>query len=290
MWRSALLAVLVVLAAPACAEAGEGPSKAAARAITVPSHDVELVSQFRGVIERVLIKEGDRVAEGQPLVELDSAVQKAEVAISEHKAKSTARVEAAEANLRVKLAAFRRQEMLHKKGVASDADLEEAELDWKHAQSLLTVSKEEQRRYQLEAARARVVLARMTLRAPLAGIVVRRLRDVGEAAKEDQPLLRLVVLDVLHVIAYVPPDVAARLRPGQAATLELDGPPASRHRCVVLMVDPVADPASSTCRVKLELRNAKRQVLAGSRGTVQFTLPPPQGRTGKSPADAERRR
>ena len=289
MSRSALLAVLGVLVALGLAEAGGGPSRATARAVTVPAHDVELISQSRGVIEKVLVQEGDLVAAGQPLVQLDAGVQKAEVAISEHKAKSTARAEAAASNLRVKLAAFHRQQMLHRKGVASDADLEEAELDWKYAQSLLTVNREEQRQYQLEAARARVLLDRMTLRAPLAGIVVRRLRDVGEAAEEDRPLIRLVALDVLHVIAYVPPDVAARLRPGQAATLALDGPPARRHRCTILMVDPVVDPASATCRVKLELRNAQRQVLAGSRGTVHFALPSPRTRPAAASADAERR-
>jgi RND family efflux transporter MFP subunit len=265
----------VVCAAAVCRLAAqEAPRPSAVRAITVPSQDIEVVSQVGGVIRRILVQEGDRVEKGQILVELDAEVQKAVLAIGERKARSTARVEAAEANLRVKRATYARQEMLHRRGVASDADLEQAELELRHAEALLTVSKEEQAVQRLEVERDRRALERLTIRAPMAGIVLRRLRDVGEAAEEYEPVLRLVVLDVLHVVAYVAPELAARLRPGGAARLALDTAPDRKLPCAILMVDPLVDAASGTCRVQLELANRDGSVIAGSKGTLDFGLRP----------------
>ena len=93
--RLGCLALFVVALIPGWLGAGgvEPGSRATARAITVPSHDIELVSQVDGVIKRILAEEGDRVVEGQPLIELDTELRQAVLAISEEKAKSKARVE-----------------------------------------------------------------------------------------------------------------------------------------------------------------------------------------------------
>lgn len=273
-WRLCLLASGLALATQAAAREEGQPTTLRVRALTEPSRDLDIVSPLTAVIRRMFVKEGEQVANGQPLVQLNDEVQQAGLAVSQYRAKSSARIEAAQANLRVKIAAHKRKARLHERQVISAAELEEAELDMQYAQSSLTVSKEEQAVYQLEVKRARALLDERTIRAPVAGIIMRCIQDVGEAAREGEPLVRLVVLDVLHVIAYVPPAAAVRIRPGMKAQLELDDSPAVRHPCRVLVVDPVVDAGSATCRVKLELPNRERKVRAGSRGAVHFSLPP----------------
>lgn len=263
----------LAIVAAAAATGGEQAATATARAVVKPSHEIDVASPVGGIIEGVLVSEGDRVEKGQPVVQLDSAVQKAVVAISSHRAESTARIEAAEANVRAKQVAYKRQKTLQAKGVAPDADVEEAELELAYAQSQLVVAKEEQTLHRLEVTRDRAMLDRLTIRAPMAAVVKTRVRDPGEAAQEFEPLLELVVLDPLHVIAHVPHDLAARLEPGARARLVVDAQPDRRHPCRVLVVDPVIDAASGTCRVKLELPNPKRQVAAGARAAVVFDLP-----------------
>lgn len=240
------------------------------RAVVVPSHDVELVSPVRGVIRNILVQEGDRVKKGELLVELDSEVAKAQLAIEEYNAKSTAALEAAEANLRVKGADYQRQKTLHDKGVGSDADLEKADFELKYAQSLVTVEKEKRTLGQLRVNFQTAQLEQLRIRAPFAGFVVRKLQDVGEAAQEDKPVLRLVVLDLLHVIAYVPNEVAARLRVGDLAEVRLEGPTPTTRQCRIAMIDPVIDAASDTRRVKLELPNRDQNVQAGTKALVRF--------------------
>lgn len=245
--------------------------------ILLPSHDINVVSPVGGVIKRILVEEGDRVAKDQPLVELDAEVQKVSLAMSEHEAKSTAALQAAEANVRVKQADYERQKMLHSKGVASGADLEKAEFEMKYAESLLTVEKEKAELRQLKVKLERTRLEEMTVRAPLAGVIVRRLQDVGESAEMQKPLMRLVVLDVLHAVVYVPPSIGMRLKAGAVAEVEPEGLSGPPRTCKVVMVDPMVDAGSSTVRVKLEVPNADGQVIAGSRANVRFHLSPPPG-------------
>jgi len=261
---------LVVFAVLACGVAAASETAREFRAVVVPSHDVELVCPVRGVIKNILVEEGDRVKKGDLLVELDSEVEKAQLAIEEYNAKSTAALEAAEANLRVKRADYERQKTLHTKGVGSDADLEKAEFELKYAESLVTVEKEKRTLGQLRVKLQRARLEQLRIRAPFDGIITRKLQDVGESAQEDKPVLRLVVLDVLHVIAYVPNDVASRLKVGDLAEVQLEGVTPGTRKCRIIMIDPVIDSASDTRRVKLELPNPDHKVPAGTKALVRF--------------------
>jgi len=257
----------------ACVALGrETVETATARAITVPSHDVQLSSEASGIITKVLVKEGDRVKEGQPLIQLDTQIRAASLKISEQRAKSVARIESAKANLEVKAVALKRQLLLQKKGVASQAEVDEADFEHKYAQSLLVVAQEEKVVQGLEVERDRTVVEKMTIHSPLTGIVMRRLRDVGEGSHDYEPLMEIVVVDVLHVLAHVPPEVASRLAPGATGKLVLEIAPETVHECKVLVVDPVVEAASGTVRVKLELDNREGNVSAGSKGNITFVV------------------
>ncbi len=276
------LAWLCAAMVAGAAEPAGGPAAITVDGIVLPSHDINLASPVGGIIKRILADEGEKVAKDQPLVELDTDLQKINVAMSEHDAKSTAALAAAEANLRVKQADYERQKMLHSKGVASGADLEKAEFEQKYADSLLIVEKEKQQARDLKVKLERARLEVMTIRAPFAGVIVRRLQDVGESAEMQKPLMRLVVLDVLHTVVYVSPTIGMRLKPGDTAQVEIEGEAGPPRACKVAMVDPMVDAGSSTVRVKIETPNADRKVIAGSRAKVRFELRPAVAAPGKA--------
>lgn len=281
--RARILRCLLLACAAARAggaEPAEPPATLTLSGILLPSHDINVASPVGGVIQRILVEEGQKVAKDQPLVELDADVQKVALAMSEHEAKSTAALQASEANLRVKQADLERQKMLHSKGVASGADLEKAEFEMKYADSLLVVEKEKQQLRDLKVKLERTRLDEMTVRAPLAGVIMRRLLDVGESAEMQKPLMRLVVLDLLHAVVYVSPAIGARLKPGDTAHVELEGHAGAPQPAKVVMVDPLVDAGSSTVRVKLELPNPEGKLIAGSRVNVTFQLAPPAARQG----------
>lgn len=272
--RASLSCLIALSAAVAtcAAEPARDSTTFTVAGILLPSHDINVVSPVGGVIKRILVEEGDKVAKGQPLVELNAEVQKVALAMSEHEAKSIAAFQAAEANLRVKQADYDRQKMLHSKGVASGADLEKAEFELKYADSLLIVEKEKQQSRDLRVTLERTKLEEMTIRAPFAGVIIRRLLDVGESAEMQKPLMRLVVLDTLHAVVYVTPTIGMSFKPGTPGQVAVEGEAGPPRACKVAMVDPMVDAGSSTVRVKLDLPNADGKVIAGSRATVTFDL------------------
>jgi len=104
-----------------------------------------------------------------------------------------------------------------------------------------------------EAGRALALARRELVRVPLvaarAGIVVRRGAEPGALADEGGELLALVPTDGLVFEAHVPPALAARVRPGQAATVEVEA--AAPRLATVKSVLPQADSTDQSTLVWL---------------------------------------
>jgi len=69
---------------------------------------------------------------------------------------------------------------------------------------------------------ARLDLARMVIRAPIAGVVTRRQVQVGQRVAAGAPLMTIVPVDKLYVDANFKEGQLARVRPGQRVELESD--------------------------------------------------------------------
>ena len=259
------------------ARGGEELQAAGFPAVAIPSRDTEVAAHFAGIVRRVGVEEGGKVGEGQPLVELDSDLQRAEVQLCELRVRSmAAKLDVAEAALKLAKTEYDRARALHKAAAAPAGELEAAEHKLRVAEAELADARGEVEAARTEGAQARLVLDRMTIRAPHAGVVLRCLKAPGEFAAGGEPVVRLVDPRVRHVVAYVPARQAAGLRPGAAALFRLASQPQRSFACAVSMIDPVADPATGECRVKLALDDPKGELMAGSRGAVQFRPAPPR--------------
>src|SRR5262249_59501689 len=65
-------------------------------------------------------------------------------------------------------------------------------------------------------------LSYTTIRAPASGNVSRRTVEVGQLASPDRPLLAIVPLDDVWVVANFKEDQAAKMQPGQKASVSVD--------------------------------------------------------------------
>ena len=63
-----------------------------------PYQEAEIGTQVIGLIDHVLVERGDFVKKGQPLVELRSDVERANVTVARSKAEATAELQAAASN------------------------------------------------------------------------------------------------------------------------------------------------------------------------------------------------
>jgi RND family efflux transporter MFP subunit len=163
--------------------------------------------------------------------------------------------------------------------------VEKREFDAKAATALVAdkiTSKEKalEAEIELQLARVDVDLARRkleekTIRSPLDGVVVRKLKEEGESADRVEPMFEIINIDRLFLQFYVDRKLASSLAPNQEVPFWVTGEPAVRHKARVDFVSPGADAASGLFRVKLVFDNPGHALKAGVRVTAGFDPPPP---------------
>jgi RND family efflux transporter MFP subunit len=211
---------------------------------TEPYRLITVSSGEAGIIGEVLVKEGDRVKEGQVLARLDTAVLAAELEI--------ARAEA-------KLAGTRRERVaeLSQQTRVTPEESEKAATD-------LAVK-------QAQVRKIEAMIEARTMRSPVDGVVTEIKRDPSESVSVASPhVLTVVQIDKLTANLFLPPERAEGLtRGGQLDLVLLDSQ--TRVPASVEFVSPVTDAASGTVRVKLTIENADGKVRSGARCTLAPT-------------------
>ena len=88
-------------------------------------------------------------------------------------------------------------------------------------------------------------------------------KEVGEFVSPNDPIvLSIVELKRLKAVFSVPIDSIAKLRVGDAATVQV-GVDGQRADAVIEFISPTADPQSGTLRVKLSISNGTRALPSG---------------------------
>jgi multidrug resistance efflux pump len=232
-----------------------------AKGMIESTHEVEISSQIQGVIDKVLVAEGDTVTTNQPLIRLaaekiQARVQLAEAAQSEARAAlaeqergfrrediAGAKSALARATAIAEQAAreAERQQRLLEKGATTRVDWERAEEQRQIAQaqrSELAAALEkvetgmrqesiEQARANLEKASAdlayhRTLLADYVITSPMEGLIISRDRDEQEFVDIGSPLLTLIDPSRLRVHAEVEETDFDRVSHGQSVEVTAD--------------------------------------------------------------------
>lgn len=260
--RSAALAGLVT----------ERPA-AAAGALTVRAHAelgydrnrlARIPSRVDGIVERVLVDVGDRVAAGQPLLEI-SAVE----AASAKQAYLAARLD--EEFARLDLA---RERGLHEQAIAAERELQVAAAAAARAEAVLAAAAQHLRNLGLDKDAVAAVAAggdtsdRLLVRAPFAGEVIARDAVRGEAAVRQQTLLSIADLSRLWLELYVPQEALPHLVPGQPVTARFDALPGREVSGVVTWIGSELDRSTRLLAARAEVPNPDGLLKAGLYGTA----------------------
>ena len=199
-----------------------------------------------GRVTRLAVEEGDKVKEGQFLLQIDpmslrGTVQRDEAAVAgarEGLAQSRVGIETARANLQLAQETAKRQRDLWAQGLTTKEQLDQAE-------SALTVRQTEVRARQAEVARAeqqirqeaamldtsRYNLSQVTLSAPFDGIVTRRNIEEGENVvvgtmnNAGTQLLTIADMSIIEAEVEVDETEIPSVRIGQTAKVTIDALP-----------------------------------------------------------------
>nr|WP_051076329.1 efflux RND transporter periplasmic adaptor subunit [Thioalkalivibrio sp. ALMg11] len=212
-----------------------------------PMARVRLAARTDGVVEAVHVEEGDRVEQGETLVELDVAEERAELARAEAHAEE-ARLE------------YARSSELRDEGIASRASYERARAALRSAQS-------EQALWQ-----ARVDYG--TLAAGRDGVITERMVEPGEAVAARDTLLELVDVTTLVLRPGVSELDVRDLVVGQDVPIRLDAFPDTDYVAEIRRIFPVASPASQqvTVEIALPTEAAENGVRPGNLARIRMTV------------------
>jgi RND family efflux transporter MFP subunit len=206
-------------------------------------------AELGGSVLQVLAEEGQQVAAGQPLAQIEpqTAREAAEF--------TGALVASLQNNLRLAQRNLERSKRLAAGGALSTAQMEQDELAVAQAEAQLA----EARSRQTVATRT---LSRTTVRAPFAGLVASRLASVGDVVRDGTQLFTIVDPRSLRLEGQVPAEYVRTLKPGTPVRFRLSGYPDPLAGRVSRVV-PVLDPATRQVRVLVTVPNPGGSLVAG---------------------------
>ena len=217
--------------------------------------DVDIAAEMSGTVARVFVQEGDSVAVGDLLLELDSEKQEYRVAQASQEAQQ-ARALLDEAQLRLQ-----RRKDLADKDTISVEDFDSARL------TMLATSASYQRALAAKQLAERE-LADTRVLSPSAGLVDKRFIEPGEPVAVGTTLLSLQVVHTLRVHTWVSEADILRVRANSAATVSLTGAPLQPLDAVVEWVGVTADPRTGNFPVKLLLQDESDWIRPGMTATA----------------------
>lgn len=182
-----------------------------------------------GAIESIRAEAGQYVQAGAVLAEIDSAVQRAQLQ------QLRAGAEQARADSRLAKAELERAQKLAERGFVSRADIDRRQANLDAAAARVAVADAQVREMQER-------IARLSIRAPEAGLVLERSVEPGQVVSPATgPLFRIAAGGALELRAEVAEQDMVALRVGESVTVT----PSGADRSVtgsIWLVEPVIDP------------------------------------------------
>lgn len=289
----------------------EQTATAIASGTVMPRLDSMVAASSMGTVINVPHEEGDRVEEGELLVELNHAELDAQVKLAEanlrvgqsryeqarmaagiYEQVSGTQVGQTDAQLKQARVDFERIKALSERGAISKGDLDKAALALRVATESASAAKASQGENlvrqeeikmaeanieQLEAAVQVAKAARdnTMVKAPFGGIIAKVMRDKGEAVTMGMPLLQLVEPNDSYVEAPFDEANAAEIKIGQKVRLNLDAYRDVNFTGVVEFISPVVTmnpDLSRTLNIRVKVEDNAEKFLPGMSADVVILI------------------
>jgi RND family efflux transporter MFP subunit len=278
VWRSATRPVPVQVAYATRSEPGAaaatGPVLSGSGYVVTGDKYISIGVRVAGRIDEYLVDESERVTKGQPLVRLDDRDYRAALARAE------AGLRRAEANMALHRKQIERIRTLRERDVASqDAlDVKENELKVAEADAALL---------RAEIAQAKVNLDYTVLRAPMDGVILAKLKEVGEIAVPggfagSGDLIRMANLDDLRAEVDVNESDLSRVRLDQAAEVVPDAFPDRKYPARVVKLYPQINRQKGTLKVEARILEPDELLRPDMSVRVHFLSEPRAATSGES--------
>ncbi|KKZ15967.1 macrolide transporter [Serratia marcescens] len=208
-----------------------------ATGILKPARQVNVGAQVNGQLKKLYVKQGDRVAQGQLLAEIDPTLQLNELRKSQAELRSAqAQKLASQAQLKQYQLELTRQRALarDRAGVASDLEKAQAQHDAQLAQLKVNESQIVQAEVAQETARANLAFTRIT--APIDGEVLGIVTQEGQTIVSSQSAPTILVMadvDTMMVHTRISENDILQVKAGQPLWFYVAADPRRRYEGVM---------------------------------------------------------
>ena len=284
LWRATRAEAVSV----AVAAVDRGPverSVANTRAGTVNAcRRARLAPPAGGQIVALPVKEGDRVRQGQVLLELWNEDTVAQARVAEEQVRGmTLRVEEACVRADVAEKEAARATKLHADGLLPEEQLDRATSSAKTLRAACSASRAELRQSRARVDVVRASLTRTTLRAPFDGVIAKITGEMGEFTTPSPPgiptppAIDLIDDHCLYVTAPIDEVDVSRVRVGQPAWITIEALQGRRFAGRVRRIAPYVvdlEKQARTVDVEVELTNADdaKSLLVGYSADAEIVL------------------
>ncbi|HEX8596073.1 MAG TPA: efflux RND transporter periplasmic adaptor subunit [Pseudomonas sp.] len=213
------------------------------------SQGVDLSLEIAGTVKAVLFESGQQVRVGQPLLQLDSDVEKALLGT-------------AEADLGLAQVEHGRGSRLVGDQAISRGDFDKLAAQLKKASATVA---------QLNAS-----LAKKRILAPFSGTIGIRQVDVGDYLASGTVIATLQDLSSLYLDFYVPEQALPALAIGQKVVVSVAAYPKQHFEATLSAINPKVDETTRNLLVRATLPNPESKLLPGMFADLQVLLPGPK--------------
>jgi membrane fusion protein (multidrug efflux system) len=265
-WIMVLASLCVVLWGPIVTSAGA----VEVEAITMPQADIFLGFVTGGLVDKVMAKEGDLVKKGSLLAKLNDSVERIELERLTALAEDTTRLEVAEADFAQKRADLKKLQLAMESGAATEMEIEHAILAATTTELQVRMEKFQRLQHQQNRQGLMAKLNRMQIVSSVSGGVEEINIEPGESVEALAPVIRVVQNDPLWVDAPIPLEYARLLKVGSPVQVFFPDAHKQSVQGRIIYIATVADAASDTLRIRVEIPNPKRR-MAGERVLVEVS-------------------
>jgi len=196
----------------------------------------DVYPRIQGIVERILVEEGDFVKKGQVLLELEADEYK----LAEERARL---------NYMRQKSEFNRLETMYKENLLSMEEFDRAkyttqglEIEWKQAQLNLSYTQ---------------------ITSPINGIIGDRLKKPGERIQTMDKVFSVINTDEMIAVVYAPEKELGNVQKNQVCYVTSDNIPGARFSGKIKRVSPMVDPQSGTFRVTIGVKNEQNKLRVG---------------------------
>lgn len=187
--------------------------------------ETDVVAKVGGIVEKIMVEEGEFVRTGDVLACLDDEMISVQLAQSE-------------ANLKKMESNFKRNKNLHEKQLVSTEIFQQTKYEYEQQKAAYEISK--------------LNLDYTTIRTPISGVVAERQIKIGNMILPNQSTFRVSGLNPLIAVLHIPERQLGKLRPGLTARLSIDAIENEEIDGYIKLISPIVDPQTGTVKVTVE--------------------------------------